>query len=236
MSKETILVVDDNSDLLALLEMLLKAKYNVIKARDGHQGLVMAQSENPDLIILDMNMPRMNGIEMLAALRDTTCNAPIIFITAAGSEHLAAKAFRLGVYDYLVKPFGGDTIEESINRALSKTRLAHEKDELEEILVVADTVRQTVTTLAHHINNQLMVINGGLTLMQENTTRPGGLSTYKPTETILHDCINSADRIQAVLRVMQKLTTVELTVYHEETQMLNIEDAVRKELALIQKE
>ena len=72
--------------------------------------------------------------------------------------------------------------------------------------------------------------------MQENTTRPGGLSTYKPTETILHDCINSADRIQAVLRVMQKVTKVELDVYHEETQILNIDDALRKELALIQKE
>lgn len=236
MLKETILIVDDNSDLLALLEMLLKSKYTIIKARDGHQGLMMAQSKNPDLIMLDMNMPRMSGMEMLAALRDTACNAPVIFMTAAGSEHIAAKAFRLGVYDYLVKPFDGDTIEEAINRALFKTRLAREKDELEHILVVADTVRQTVTTLAHHINNQLMIINGGLTLMQENTARPGGLSTYQPTKTILHDCLNSADRIQAVLRVMQKVTKVELTVYHEETKMLDIEDALRKEFALIQKE
>ena len=61
MLKETILVVDDNSDLLTLLEMLLKPKYNIIKARDGHQGLMMAQSEKPDLIMLDIGLPDIDG-------------------------------------------------------------------------------------------------------------------------------------------------------------------------------
>ena len=234
MVKETILIVDDSLDFRALMEMLLKSQYNIIKAQDGHQGLMMAQSEDPDLIILDMNMPRMNGIEMLAALRDTTCNAPVIFVTAAGSEHLAAKAFRLGVYDYLIKPFEGDVIEESINRALSKTRLAREKAALESVLVVADATCQTMTTLAQHINNQMVIVNGGLRLMQENMARPGGLSTYKPAEAILRDCVNSTNRVQAVLHVMEKVTAVELTAYHEETHLMDINDAFQKELALIQ--
>ena len=235
MVKETILIVDDSLDFRALMEMLLKSQYNIIKARDGHQGLMMTQSEDPDLIILDMNMPRMNGIEMLAALHDTACNAPVIFVTAAGSEHLAAKAFRLGVSDYLIKPFEGDVIEEAINRALSKTRLAREKEALESVLVVADATCQSVTTLAQDINNQMVIVNGGLSLMQENMARPGGLSTYKPAEAILRDCLNSTNRIQTVLRVLEKTTAVKLTAHHKETHIMDINAALQKELPLIQR-
>jgi len=235
MVKGTILIVDDSSDFLALMEMLLMSQYIIIKARDGHQGLMMAQSKDPDLIILDMNMPRMNGIQMLAALRDTTCNAPVIFVTAAGSEHLAAKAFRLGVYDYLIKPFEGNILEESINRALSKTRLAREKNELEDVLVTAGATCQTVATLTQRINNQMIIVNGGLSLMKKNMARPGGLSTYESTETILRDCLNSTNRIQAALREMEKITRVDLTTYYEEENMADVNNTLQKALASIQK-
>ena len=233
--QETILIVDDNLDLIASLEMLLRAKYNIIKARDGYQGLRMAQSENPDLILLDMNMPRMSGTEVLAALSEASCDMPVIFITAAGSEDLAARAFRLGVHDYLIKPLDGTMLEESIDRALSETRLAREKAELEIVLATADTVRQTVGTLAHHINNQLMVVLGGLTILQENMKRPGGLAAYASAPTIFNDSINSAERIQAVLRVMRKITNFELTAYHGDDSILDINDAVQREFELIQK-
>ena len=235
MLQETILIVDDNVDLVRSLEMLFQLKYNIITAIDGRQGLAMAQSERPDLIILDMNMPHMSGMEMLEAMRDTTCHAPIIFMTAAGSEDLVARAFRLGVIDYLIKPLDIDVLEGAIDRALSGTRLAREKDELEKVLLTADTVRQTVDTLAHHINNQLMVVLGGLAILQENMERPGGLALYKPAPTIFRDSINSAERIQAVLRVLRKITTVELTIYDEGTDILDIKDAIQKEFELIQK-
>ena len=234
--QETILIIDDNLDLIASLEMLLRTKYNIIKAQDGYQGLKMARSQNPDLILLDMNMPRMNGTEVLAALDESPYDIPVIFMTAAGSEGLAARAFRLGVHDYLVKPLDGTVLEESIDRALFKTRLAREKAELETVLATADTVRQTVGTLAHHINNQLMIVLGGLTILQENMNRSGGLSAYASAPTIFHDSINSAEHIQAVLRVMRKITDFELTTYHENVGIWDINEAVQKELELIQKD
>ena len=232
MEKETILIVDDSSDLVQLLTMLLSPKYHVIKASDGYQGLKHAQSHCPDLILLDMNMPRMSGMEMLKALRETDCNAPVIFMTAAGSEHVAVQAFKLGVHDYLSKPFDGNVLEETIDHALRETRLVREKEVLAKRLAAAETVRQTVATLAHHINNQLMVIHGGLELLQETAVWTAKKNIYTSPDKIIVDSQTSVFRISAVLRVLQRVTNVELTAYFDNDQIIDIEAALKKEMRL----
>lgn len=230
MEKETILIVDDSPDLVQLLTMLLSPKYHIIDAYDGRQGLEHAQTHKPDLILLDMNMPRMTGIEMLEALRDTDCNAPVIFMTAAGSEYVAVQVFKLGVHDYLSKPFNGNVLEKTIDHALRETRLVREKELLAKRLVAAETVRQTVTALAHHINNQLMVIHGGLELLQENAEWTKKHENTTSPDRIIADSQTSVFRISAVLRVLQRVTNVELTTYHDDDQMIDIEAALKKEL------
>jgi len=230
MEKETILIVDDSIELAQLLVMLLSPKYHVIYAHDGYEGLERAKTQNPDLILLDMNMPRMTGIEMLGALRHTDCNAPVVFMTAEGSEYVAVQAFKLGVHDYLTKPFNGDVLEETIDRALRETRLLREKDLLEKQLATAETVRQTVTTLSHHINNQLMVIHGGLALLQENAEWVVKHDMAASPDTIITDAQHSTFRISAVLRVLQRVAKVELTTYYDDNQMINIEEILKKEL------
>jgi len=230
MEKETILVVDDNHELTELLTMLLASTYHVICAYDGYQGMERAQTHKPDLILLDMNMPRMTGIEMLEALRDTDCHAPVIFMTAKGSEYIAVQAFKLGVQDYLSKPFSRVRLEETLDRALHEMRLTREKEQMEKRLAAAEAVRQTVATLAHHINNQLMVIHGGLALLQENaewTVKQAGIAT---PDTIIADSQRSVFHISAVLRVLQRVAKVELTTYHDNTHMVDIDEALEKEL------
>jgi len=230
MEKETILIVDDSPDLVQLLTMLLSPKYHVVNAYDGRQGLERAQTHRPDLILLDMNMPRMTGIEMLEALRETTCKSPVIFMTAAGSEYVAVQAFKLGVHDYLSKPFNGDVLEETIDRALRETRLVREKEILAKQLATAEVVQQTVTTLSHHINNQLMVIQGGLELLQENAEWRLKHDKAISPDTIIEDSQTSVFRISAVLRVLQRVAKVELTTYYDDNQMIDIEEALKKEL------
>ena len=230
MKKETILIVDDSADLVQLLVMLLSPKYHVISAHDGYQGLERAKTQNPDLILLDMNMPRMTGIEMLKALRDTDCNAPVLFMTAEGSEYVAVQAFKLGVHDYLTKPFNGNVLQEAIDRALRETRLVQEKEILAKQLAMAEAVRQTVTTLSHHINNQLMVIHGGLELLQEHAEWSVKHDKTAPPDMIITDAQSSVFRISAVLRVLQRVAKVELTTYYDHNQMIDIEDALEKEL------
>jgi two-component system alkaline phosphatase synthesis response regulator PhoP len=83
MTDETILVVDDNLDFARTLERYTLAPlgYTVLFAANGQRGLQLAVSHQPDLILLDMNMPSMNGMEMLRALRQTDCTSPVIFMT-----------------------------------------------------------------------------------------------------------------------------------------------------------
>jgi two-component system NtrC family sensor kinase len=235
MEQEKILIVDDNLELLHLLKMVLEQTYQVFTAVDGKNGLAMAQRLEPDVIILDMSMPRMDGMEMLAALRKTDCQAPVIFMTAAGSEYVAVQAFRLGVTDYLTKPFSPTVLQKVIDQALNNKRLAWEKEQLQQKLISVQATRQTVATLAHHINNNLMVAQGNLSLLVEE------LGVLKEEEdivrwlSVIDESQKSLRTITAVLRVMQRLITVEQTYYHSHTNLIDIENALKEELRKMDK-
>src|SRR3979409_1300803 len=105
-----ILLVDDDHEIVESMRIALEARgYQILVARDGNQGLAMAEREDPDLMILDMMMPKRSGFLVLEKLRRTK-NMPVIMITAnEGSRH-KAYAEMLGVEDYLRKPFGMDRL------------------------------------------------------------------------------------------------------------------------------
>lgn len=103
-----ILIVDDEPDLVSTVEYRLKfANYNVITASNGQEGLDRARSEKPDLILLDTNMPVMNGHETLANLRadPDIKDIPVIMLTARCEAQDIAAASAHGVSDYVTKPF-----------------------------------------------------------------------------------------------------------------------------------
>ena len=137
MSGETILVVDDRDDSLQFLtEYILQPNgYKHITAKDGVRGLELALSENPELIIMDLKMPRMTGLEVLAALRERAVDVPVILMTFHGSEETAVQAFRLGARDYIIKPYETTEMLQAIDRALSEVRLRKERDQLTEGLM-----------------------------------------------------------------------------------------------------
>lgn len=115
-----ILLVDDDFEIIESLRMLLEAKgYTILVARDGNQGLAMAEREDPDLMILDMMMPKRSGFLVLEKLRRSRpVPLKIIMITAnEGSRH-KAYAEMLGVDDYIRKPFAMDRLIESVQRLL----------------------------------------------------------------------------------------------------------------------
>lgn len=119
--KKRILLVDDDYEIIESMRMLLEGKgYEVVVARDGNQGLVMAERENPDLMILDMMMPKRSGFLVLEKLRRSRPEPmKIIMITAnEGSRH-KAYAEMLGVDDYIRKPFAMDRLLESVEKLLA---------------------------------------------------------------------------------------------------------------------
>jgi two-component system NtrC family sensor kinase len=129
---EKILVVDDRDDSLQFLtEYILNPNgYKSITAKDGVRGLELALAEQPDLIIMDLKMPRMTGLEVLAALRERSVNIPVILMTFHGSEETAVQAFRLGARDYVIKPYDAAEMLQAIDRALTEVRLRAERDQL----------------------------------------------------------------------------------------------------------
>ena len=116
-----ILLVDDDPEIVESMRTVLESRgYSILVARDGNQGLVMAEKEAPDLVVLDMMMPKRSGFLVLEKLRRSSPNpVRVIMITAnEGSRH-KAYAEMLGVDDYIRKPFAMDRLLASVDRLLS---------------------------------------------------------------------------------------------------------------------
>ena len=132
MAGERVLIIDDSDEVRDIIANLIlePAGYRVLTANNGSDGFRMVREEQPDLVILDEQMPGMTGIQVLRAMRDQSIQIPVIFMTAFGSEDLAVQAFRLGVRDYVIKPFEPQEMARAIDRALMEIRLRRERDQL----------------------------------------------------------------------------------------------------------
>jgi DNA-binding response OmpR family regulator len=127
-SGKTILIVDDDFELSDGIRAVLEnLGHKVIQARDGQQGKQLVYQHRPNLVILDMMMPRMGGYPVLEHFRDKPDAPPIIMITAnEGSRHKAYAEY-LGVVDYIRKPFAMERLLEAVDRGLNPPPPEEEK-------------------------------------------------------------------------------------------------------------
>ncbi|MEH2067128.1 MAG: response regulator [Nostoc sp.] len=180
--KRNILVVDDTPDNLRLLSAMLTAQgFEVRKALNGKMALTACQMVLPDVILLDINMPGMDGYQVCQQLKadDKTCEIPVIFISALDDVVDKAKAFDVGGVDYIAKPFHGAEvvlrIENQINLRLLQVKLQEKNFLLQEALDNLRSVQvqqiqnekmvalgQLVAGIAHEINNPISFIYGNL--------------------------------------------------------------------------
>jgi two-component system NtrC family sensor kinase len=132
MGGERVLVVEDSLDVLSFLadDVLPYNGYQVITATTGGQALDMLPSVDPDLLLVDLELPDMSGLEIIKTAKTVDSELPMILMTAYGSESIAVEAFRLGVRDYLIKPFTTEQVIQVIERTLTETRLRRETAEL----------------------------------------------------------------------------------------------------------
>ncbi len=228
MQNEIILIVDDSADSSQILKQILESmNYQTISAFDGQSGLQIALRLQPDLVFLDMNMPIMGGLEMLEELRKANCATPVVFMTAYGSEQIAVEVFRLGVRDYLCKPFTLEEVQAALNRALQEARLLREREDLTRKLAIGEAVRATAVTLSHYLNNYLTALNGSLQLIGEALEHDGA---NPELHQILKESRESSANIEAVMRVLGQITSMRLVPYGGSSRMLDIEAAIQQEL------
>jgi signal transduction histidine kinase/CheY-like chemotaxis protein len=157
MSGERILVIDDSKQIVEhLAERILPAfGYKTLHAYDGRSGLQLIRQEKPDLVMVDYNLPDMTGIEIMREMVRESINIPVVLVTGYGSEQSAIAAFRLGVRDYIIKPFTIDEIAEAVDRALVQSRLQHDKEYL------ADEVRRSKVELSRQNQEMNTLFNIG---------------------------------------------------------------------------
>ncbi len=201
MKQFRILVVDDEERIINFLRTKFKASgYEVLTASNGIEGLEQAQAQEPDLIVLDLLMPKMDGLEMLKELRSFSA-VPVIMLTAKGADADRIKGLQLGADDYLPKPFNPDELIariESVRRRLEPG----ERRKIPEVFnlgqVTIDFKKHTVlvngeekylTRIEWLLLSQLVNNAGRLMLYEELLTRVWG-PEYRDDVQILRTWIS----------------------------------------------
>ena len=118
----TVLVADDDRTIRRNLVRLLQSEgYRPLEAADGEEALARIRDDAPDAVLLDLKMPRRDGLEVLGELGPALADLPVIVVTAFGGSAPAIEAMRRGAYDYLTKPFDLDEVLLTVKRALQRS-------------------------------------------------------------------------------------------------------------------
>jgi two-component system chemotaxis response regulator CheY len=116
----TILIVDDDAFVRSLLRDVLEGRgHSLLEAEDGREALEMLGSRVPQLVLLDLFMPRLSGMEALTVMRERWPSAPVLVISSLDSERLVAQAMEAGAVGYITKPFHPVEITSAVDRALA---------------------------------------------------------------------------------------------------------------------
>lgn len=119
-----VLIIDDEKNIRMMLTKCLTAEgYGVTAANDGEQGIAEFQKGGYQIVLLDMKMPGLNGMEVLKRLKELDAGIPIIMMTAFGTIESAVEAMQLGAVDFLQKPFTPDTIRHEVQSVLDRAKL-----------------------------------------------------------------------------------------------------------------
>ncbi|GAB6042892.1 ATP-binding protein [Endothiovibrio diazotrophicus] len=151
--RQTVLLVEDNPQIVQVLGYLLRSHYDLHFARDGEEGLERIRAARPDLVISDIMMPRMNGYELLAAVRDDRAlkGTPFILLTSKADRISRLRGFEEGADEYLTKPFNNDEVLIRVRGLLQRKRLEIEFAHLEKMVALG----QLAAGIGHEINNPI---------------------------------------------------------------------------------
>lgn len=180
---DKILIVDDEPDIALILKLHLEdAGYITAWAQDGKKALAMLKDGDYSLVLLDIRMPRLGGVEVLRCIRESGSDVAVIMMTAHGSENLAVECMKAGAIDYFPKPFALDDMLPRVERAiayrralLEKLRLEREKDDF-------------VSMLSHDLKNPITAVVGSIDIMREGRLGPINEEQAEYLQSAIESC------------------------------------------------
>lgn len=204
----TILVIDDEPVNIQVLSRKLKWEgLGVLTAKNGQEGLALAKSGSPDLILLDIMMPGMDGFEVCQKLREDerTKSIPVIFVTAQNSRQGKLEGLKAGAVDYITKPIDLEETTARIRSQLKYLAINQENIELTKRLGEsrrAASIGALTQGIAHNLNNLLGVVMGYLELAKAN---------HKDAEKVLHNLTRVEGAANRIVGIIKQLSTVAFT-------------------------
>ncbi|MDY6994921.1 MAG: response regulator, partial [Pseudomonadota bacterium] len=216
--KGTLLIVDDIPDnVKVLLKFLIDEGFKVLVAREGEQGIQIAERAQPDLILLDIMMPGMDGFEVCQYLKSNpkTLKIPIIFMTALTDTVDKVKGFELGADDYITKPFQQEEvlarITTHLNLRKTQWQLQEQTQELEKRNMELDAFAHTV---AHDLKNPVSGVMGIAEWMIECFTSDPQLKEWEDQLQLLlqasHQMLNIIDALLLLAGVSRQAQNIEI--------------------------
>jgi two-component system sensor histidine kinase/response regulator len=234
-SKGVILVADDSSTNLEILTRILtRGGYEVVIAEDGIEALEVLNHISPDLILLDVDMPRLDGYGVCQRIKadDKTSHIPVIFISALDELGDKVRGFEVGAVDYILKPFN---VEELMMRVASQILLAKQQQEIMRLGEIKDNL---IRTVSHDLKNPIHIVMGyaGL-LLDANDLSPDqiaemALQIHKSADKMYRLVTNLLDLTQIEAGVMWDFQSVSINSLMEDVLLEYLIIAQQKEIAI----
>lgn len=218
---KTLVAEDDPSVRLLHVTALRQRGHQVLEADDGDVAWRMFEKEHPPLLILDWQMPRLDGLSLTRRIREAEPDHRtfILMVTARDQEDDLLTSLDAGADDYLSKPFTPDALQARLN--IAERRIAvdreHRKTEvaLREARYLAG-IGETAVALQHEINNPLAAVVGNVQLLER------GLVPANEMQSVMHDIVTQSKRITDVLGRLRELTQARTVDYAEGIKMLDL--------------
>ncbi|OQX87182.1 hypothetical protein B6D60_04500 [candidate division KSB1 bacterium 4484_87] len=145
LQKPTILIVDDEEKIRWILKINLQSKYNILLAQNGAEAKSYLSRERINLVLTDMRMPDVNGLDLLNFIQENYKSIPVIIITAFGTVENAVQAMKMGAYDYIIKPIKIEQLELLLEKSLHFGHLLQENEQLKQRLQRYEGFKQIIT-------------------------------------------------------------------------------------------
>jgi len=223
-----ILVAEDEIGIRTALTILLEEEgYQVTTAKDGNEAMDVVRGKEIDLVVSDIRMPGMSGLQFLEEVRKLPCGPEIILITAFGSVETAIQAMKKGARDFLLKPFSNDLMKMTVRRVLEMRELSEENKKLRELEKMKN---EFIAMIAHELRTPLTAIKGYLTLVLSGTAGEIGSMQKKYLQVVQHN----SEKLQRIVDEVLDISQLEKSEFNLRSIAANLLNIIGKTIALVQ--